>query len=427
MTDVNEKITTALEGFNTFKSELAPRLDKLDSLDLAQIEKMEKAMGDAIDFAQKQEAKNKHLEEKQALLETALSRPAPAADSVEQKDKQAANEAKGLFNKFLRKGSGAGRGDEDFGDFMARQSFSDDETKSLVTKAMTVNSDPDGGYLVEPEFGGMIQTKVYETSPMRQLANVMTIGTNSLEYILDNDEAEANWVGETEPRPVTDTPQLAKLDIVANEIYAQPKASQRFLDDAGINVEAWLADKVAQAFSRKENTAFMVGDGVNKPRGLLTYTAGTTIASQQIEQINSGGAAAFTYDGLVNLQSALKEAYQANASFLVNRKGFGSLLLLKDLNGSPIFNMAYDTRVGLQRTILGSPLYFASDMAEVGSNALAAAYGDFKRAYTIVDRTGVRVLRDPYTDKPFVKFYTTKRVGGSVVNFEAVKIQKIAS
>ena len=273
----------------------------------------------------------------------------------------------------------------------------------------------------------MIQTNVYETSPMRQLANVMTIGTNSLEYILDNDEAEANWVGETQPRPETDTPQLAMLDIVANEIYAQPKASQRFLDDAGINVEAWLADKVAQAFSRKENTAFMVGDGVNKPRGLLTYTAGTTIASQQIEQINSGGAAAFTYDGLVNLQSALKEAYQANASFLVNRKGFGSLLLLKDLNGSPIFNMAYDTRVGLQRTILGSPLYFASDMAEVGSNALAAAYGDFKRAYTIVDRTGVRVLRDPYTDKPFVKFYTTKRVGGSVVNFEAVKIQKIAS
>ena len=427
MTDVNEKITTALEGFNTFKSELAPRLDKLDSLDLAQIEKMEKAMGDAIDFAQKQEAKNKHLEEKQALLETALSRPAPAADSVEQKDKQAANEAKGLFNKFLRKGSGSGRGEEDFSDFLERSKFTDEETKALAIKAMVVNSDPDGGYLVEPEFGGMIQTFVYETSPMRQLANVMTIGANSLEYILDNDEAEASWAGETQPRPETDTPQLAKLDIIANEIYAQPKVSQRFLDDAGINVEAWLADKVAQAFSRKENTAFMVGDGVNKPRGILTYDAGTTIASQQIEQINSGGAAAFTYDGLVSLQSALKEEYQANASFLVNRRGFGSLLLLKDLNGSPIFNMAYDTRVGLQRTILGSPLYFASDVPVVESNAFAAIYGDFKRAYTIVDRTGVRVLRDPFTDKPFVKFYTTKRVGGSVVNYEAVKIQKVAA
>ena len=427
MTDVNEKITTALEGFNTFKSELAPRLDKLDSLDLAQIEKMEKAMGDAIDFAQKQEAKNKHLEEKQALLETALSRPAPAADSEEQKEKHAAKEVKGLFNKFLRKGSGSGRGEEDFSDFLDRSKFTDDETKSLAIKTMTVNSDPDGGYLVEPEFGGMIQTYVYETSPMRQLANVMTIGANSLEYILDNDEAEASWAGETQPRPETDTPQLAKLDIIANEIYAQPKVSQRFLDDAGINVEAWLADKVAQAFSRKENTAFMVGDGVNKPRGILTYDAGTTIASQQIEQINSGGAAAFTYDGLVSLQSALKEEYQANASFLVNRRGFGSLLLLKDLNGSPIFNMAYDTRVGLQRTILGSPLYFASDVPVVESNAFAAIYGDFKRAYTIVDRTGVRVLRDPFTDKPFVKFYTTKRVGGSVVNYEAVKIQKVAA
>ena len=364
---MSTKITTALEGFNTFKSELAPRLDKLDSLDLAQIEKMEKAMGDAIDFAQKQEAKNKHLEEKQALLETALSRPAPAADSVEQKDKQAANEAKGLFNKFLsRKGSGAGRGDEDFGDFMARQSFSDDETKSLVTKAMTVNSDPDGGYFVEPEFGGMIQTKVYETSPMRQLANVMTIGTNSLEYILDNDEAEANWVGETEPRPVTDTPQLAKLDIVANEIYAPSRRlrSGSLMMPESTSKHGWPT-KWRGVLPRGKHRVHgrRRGEQATRP---LTYTAGTTIASQQIEQINSGGTAAFTYDGLVNLQSALKEAYQANASFLVNRKGFGSLLLLKDLNGSPIFNMAYDTRVGLQRTILGSPLYFASDMAEGG-------------------------------------------------------------
>jgi HK97 family phage major capsid protein len=180
-----------------------------------------------------------------------------------------------------------------------------------------------------------------------------------------------------------------------------------------------------EKFARMENTAFMVGDGVVQPRGILTYPDGST--GMTVQQVITGAASAFTYDGLVNLQSALKEEYQANASFLVNRLGFGNLLLLKDGSSTPIFNMQYDMRVGLQRSILGAPLYFAADMPVVAASALAAVYGDFKAAYQIVDRTGVRVLRDPFTDKPFVKFYTTKRVGGALVNGEAIKIARVAA
>ena len=408
------------QAFEAFKTDLAPKLAKLDSLDMEQISKMEKSIGDAIQLAQKAEAakkgqdddlkaikeQNKLLEEKQALIETALSRPiSVTTEDAKSKTDDFLVKSTALFNEFARKGAVSG---EDYTDYLRRTEKADDEARTMALKTMSVNSDPDGGYLVIPTLGGTITTLVRETSPMRQLASVQTIGSDSLEYILDNDEAGAGWVGETQARPETSTPKFSKLSIPVNEIYAQPKATQKLIDDAVVDIEAWLAAKVAQKFSRMENTAFMVGDGTVQPRGILTYAAGTNIGSQQIEQVVTGSASAFGYDGLVNLQSALKEEYQGNASWLVNRLGFGNLLLIKDLNGTPIFNMQYDMRIGLQRSILGAPLYFATDMPVVATNALAAIYGDFKQAYQIVDRTGIRILRDPFTDKPFVKFYTTK-------------------
>ena len=442
--EITTEVKNALNAFETFKTDLAPKLGKLDAFDAEKISRMEKSIGDAMELAQKAESKAKAaedaqkaaddlakefgtkyaaLEGKQELLEAAFNRPAAVQADEKAQEKSIERKTSEMFRDFLRKG---GEERRDFADF-AQGAIKGDEAKEMAFKTMSVNSDPDGGFLVVPQLLGTIQTRIYETSPMRQLANVITISTDSVEYALDNDEAEARWAGETEPRPETATPKLGKLTIPVNEIYAQPKATQKIIDDAVVDIEAWLAEKVAQAMARKENTAFMVGSGVNQPRGLLTFNAGADINQRQIEQVNSGDAAKFTYDGLVNLQTALKEDYQGNASFLVNRKGFGSLLLIKDANGTPIFNMAYDARVGLQRSILGSPLLFASDMPEVGANALAAAYGDFKRAYLIVDRTGIRVLRDPFTDKPFVKFYTTKRVGGDVVNFEAVKLLRVAA
>ena len=439
--EIKQSVEGALAAFEALKTDFTDvkgKLKAVEGLDQAKFAKMAEDIAKGIDLAQKAEAaataaaddkaardaQYKAMEEKQSLLETALSRPI-SVSTDEKKDaaKEFRTKASEMFADFARKGGAAQR---DFVDFI-KGSDPADEQKALAFKAMSVNSDPDGGYLVVPELGGTIETLVRETSPMRQLANVQTISTDSLEYILDNDEAGAGWVGETEPRPETATPKLNKLTIPVNEIYAQPKATQKLIDDAAVDIEAWLARKVAEKFARMENTAFLVGDGMNKPRGLLTYAAGTNSGGQQIEQVVTGSASAVTYDGLVNLQTALKEEYQGNAAFLVNRLGFGSLLLLKDGNGTPIFNMQYDVRVGLQRSILGAPLYFATDLPAVAASALAAAYGDFKRAYQIVDRTGIRVLRDPFTDKPFVKFYTTKRVGGGVVNFEAVKILRVAS
>ena len=367
------------------------------------------------------EAKCKVLEEKQVLLETALNRPIAVQMSAQDSVKGIAKTRNELFNTFARK------------DFGNQQTYFDEFLKQAIPdeverKAMSVNSDPDGGYLVDPEYGGIIKTFNYETSPMRQLAKVMTIGSDSIEWILDNDQAEAGWVSETQPRPETATPRLAKLSIPANEIYAQPKVTQKFLDDAKIDVEAWLSGKIADIFSRKENTAFMVGDGVGKPRGILTFNAGTDIAQRQIEQVNSGSASSFTWQSLVALQFTLKEEYQGNASYLMNRTTMGALLGTAGTDGHPIYSMVVDPTNGfIRERINGRPAYFASDMPAVASNALAAAYGDFRQAYLIVDRTGVRVLRDPYTDKPFVKFYTTKRVGGDVINTEAVKLLKISA
>ena len=434
----------AFEALKTDFTDIKGKMKNVEGFDHAKFAKMAEDIAKGIDVAQKAEGavkalddakkaqdtalaeikeQNKLLEEKQALIETALSRPiSVTTDDAKSKNADLMAKSTELFNEFARKGAVKG---EDYTDYLVRTQKADDEARTLALKTMSVNSDPDGGYLVIPTLGGTITTLVRETSPMRQLASVQTIGSDSLEYMLDNDEAGAGWVGETQARPETSTPKFNKLVIPVNEIYAQPKATQKLIDDAVVDIEAWLAEKVAQKFARMENTAFMVGDGVVQPRGILTYPNGTSGIT--VEQIVTGSASAFAYDGLVNLQSALKEEYQGNASWLVNRLGFGNLLLLKDLNGTPIFNMQYDMRIGLQRSILGAPLYFATDMPTVATNALAAIYGDFKRAYQIVDRTGIRILRDPFTDKPFVKFYTTKRVGGALVNGEAIKIAKIST
>ena len=168
----------------------------------------------------------------------------------------------------------------------------------------------------------------------------------------------------------------------------------------------------------------------SQPRGLLTYTAGTDITAAQIEQVNAGSTSAFTYAGLANLQNALKEPYQANAVFLMKRASFGSIMqIVTGISGDnrPIFNMMYDKNTGLATAILGKPVMFADDVAAISSASLSAIYGDIRAAYTIVDRIGLRTLRDPYTNKPYVVFDTTKRVGGAVVNYEAVKIQKMST
>jgi HK97 family phage major capsid protein len=296
------------------------------------------------------------------------------------------------------------------------------------SKAMLVGSDPDGGYFVTPEVSRRVLTVIYETSPMRRLANVETISTDAIEMPTDDGEVGAGWVGETEDRPETSTPQVGTQRIPVHEIYAMPKATQKLLEDAAVDVEGWLADKTGAKFARMEATAFITGNGVKKPRGILTYAAGTPNANNMltrgtVEQFASGGVGAVTADALVTMSMGLKEYYTPNASWLMRRASLVPIMLIKDSQGRYIWQPGL--AAGAPSVLLGATVNQAADMPAIATNALAIAFGDWKQAYTIVDRLGITTLRDPYTAKPFVLFYSRKRVGGDVTNFEAYKVMKI--
>jgi HK97 family phage major capsid protein len=327
---------------------------------------------------------------------------APCAGSEDEKSSKG-DEYKDIFANYVRKGI---------------------EPTEAELKTLSVASDPDGGYLVTPQMSSRIIKKVFETSPMRQVASVETISTDSLEFIVDNDEAASAWTSEQGSVSDTDTPTIDKKSIYVHEQYAMPKATQKLLDDASLDVESWLADKVSDVISRTENTAFISGDGNGKPRGILTYTAGTSWG--QVEQISStsGTAATLDSDDFIALLYGLKESYAANASFAMNRSTVKAARQLKE-NTSNQYIWAPGLTATEPDSILGRPVYQFTDMPALGTDSLSVACADFGRAYQIVDRTGIRVLRDPYSSKPFIQFYTTKRVGGDVVNFEAIKLLKM--
>ncbi len=404
----NDERLDEIKKTGEVSAETAAKVDKLnESIETrdAEIVKREatlKADKEAADKrAEDAEAGLKAAVERMDGLETAMKRP--GASNGDDKPLNDPEHTK-AFNEFVRRGNEIG-------------------LREIEQKALSVGSDPDGGYYVTPEISNRVNTIVRESTPIRQLATVETIGSDSMTMPVDEDEAASGWVGETESRTETSTPTVGVTEIVAHEIYAEPRATQKLLDDAGINVEQWLARKVAEKFARDEATAFVTGDGVARPRGIMTYGDGTSRGT--IEQIPSLDADTLTFDGLIDLQNALKEPYLPNAVWLMRRATTGVVRKLKDANGNYLWNQS--TQLGVPSLLLGHAVHSAADIAAVTAAALAVAFGDFRTAYTIVDRIGIRVLRDPLTSKPFVKFYTTKRVGGAVVNFEAYKIQDIAA
>lgn len=338
-------------------------------------------------------------------IETACDRPVLGDTEVEFGSKnRGKSDYEKAFCNYLRKGMDAG-------------------LETLQTKALSVGSDSDGGYLVTPTMSSKIVKAIFETSPMRQLASIETISTDALELIDDHDQAAAGWTAETGSISETTTPIIAKRNIPTHELYAQPKATQKLVDDSAIDIESWLADKIADIFSRKENTAFISGNGVGQPRGILTYTSGTSWG--KIEQVNSGTSGQVTADALVTLFYSLKDAYSKRASYLMNRTVVQAVRLLKQTSTNQ-YLWQPGLASGAPDTLMGVPVYMAADMPVAAANSLSVAVGDFQSAYQIVDRRGIRILRDPFTEKPFVKFYATKRVGGDVINFDAIKIMKLA-
>jgi HK97 family phage major capsid protein len=307
---------------------------------------------------------------------------------------------------------------------------SDGAMKPNIQAAMSTGSDPDGGYTVTQTFDQRVIKHVFETSNMRALAYVIPI--SGKELVIPRDEGEfgfGGWVGESTVPSETNTSQLGESKIAVHEMFSEPRVTQQMLEDAGFDVEAYVAGKVGDKFGRIEETAFFTGTGSYQPRGILTYANWTTPGVSQngaVEQIVSGASAALTGDGLYNLVYSLKTFYTKNANFLLSRTVVRDLLKLKDGQGNYLWQMR-NVQAGQPATLIDYEVVRAEDMPVVAANALAVAFGDFKQAYTIVDRLGITLLRDNLTAKPYVKFYNRRRVGGDVVNFESIKLQKIST
>ena len=300
-------------------------------------------------------------------------------------------------------------------------------------KALQAGSDPDGGYLLPASTVGKVITRMFEQSVMRQIATVQVISAPSIEGVVDNDEADAGWVSELGSRTDSDTPQVAKWRIEANEMYAMPKVSQTLIDDAAVDVEQWLANKVADKLGRVEGTAFWRGSGIGQPRGLADYTTAATAddsrAWGQFEHVVSGANGAFhtdKFDAVHTLMGTIKDHYLPNAQFCMRRAVRTAARKIKEAT-TDRYMWEPSLQAGQPERLMGYPVRIDEYMPALATNSLSLAFGDFKRAYLIVDRVGIRTLRDPFTAKPYVVFYTTKRVGGGAQDFEAVKFMKFGT
>jgi len=297
------------------------------------------------------------------------------------------------------------------------------EGKSLST---AVNSD--GGYLADPQTSESVQSVLMNTASIRSIASVVHVEATSYDVLVDHTEAGAGWASETGPSTETDTPQIDRITIPLHELSALPKASQRLLDDSAFDIEGWLAGRIADKFARAEAASFINGDGIDKPTGILTHPsvdndAWTWGNLGYIPTGVDGGIG--NGDAIIDLVYALGAQYRANASFVMNSKTAGVVRKLKDNDGR--FLWSDGLAAGEPARLLGYPVVIAEDMPDVASGSVAIAFGNFEAGYTVAERPDLRVLRDPFSAKPHVLFYATKRVGGDVSDFAAIKLLKFAT
>jgi HK97 family phage major capsid protein len=350
------------------------------------------------------------------LDELALKTARPSLGAAVDRDAKTAGqdliEHKALFDGYMRTGESAG-------------------LRDLEKKAMSVGSNPDGGYLVPEEVERTIGKRLTDISPIRSIAAVRTIGGNVYKKPIMTSGPAVGWVGETDARTQTASPVLDELSFPAMELYAMPAATSTLLDDSAVNLDEWLAGEIELVFAEQEGAAFVNGDGTNKPKGFLSYTtvANASWSWGDIGYIASGAAGAFPVsdpsDVLIDLVYAVKAGYRQNGVFVMNRKTQSVIRKFKDSAGNYLWQPP--VAAGGRATLMTFPLVDAEDMPDIAANSLSIAFGDFGRGYLVVDRSGVRVLRDPFTAKPYVLFYTTKRVGGGVQDFDAIKVMKFAA
>ncbi|TMV14557.1 phage major capsid protein [Arenibacterium halophilum] len=294
------------------------------------------------------------------------------------------------------------------------------EHKSLST---VVNSD--GGYLVDPQTSDRVKSVLYSTGSLRSVAAVVNVEATTFDVLVDQADIGAGWATETAATTETATPQIDRISIQLHELSALPKASQRLLDDSAFDVEGWLAERIADKFARAEADAFINGDGIDKPRGILDHTTvdNDTWSWGNIGYVATGADGDIGGgDAVIDLVYALGARYRAGASFVMNSKTAGAVRKLKDADGR--FLWSDGLAAAEPARLLGYPVVVAEDMPDIASDSFAVAFGDFGAGYTIAERPDLRVLRDPFSAKPHVLFYATKRVGGDISDFAAIKLLK---
>lgn len=399
MSDVVSHLDKLESAFDSFQKKYQQRLEKLEETNQVSFEQVE--------------LETKNLEH-DTIPEQKTDRLAEVKDYRPTLDTKTIDrggelmETKQAFTSYLTKGDST-------------------ELNTLETKSLSAGSEANGGYFIPEEIGGHIRKRLSDYSVMRRISNILYISTQSLDLLVDKKDPGAGWVAETGNRDETDTPELAKIKIPVHEIYARPRATQKLLEDAQINVEDWLVSRVVTRMAQMENNAFIHGDGNGKPKGFLAYETVEKSAFQwgKLEHIKTGSTAGFTGDSadiLIDLTGSLKTEYLPGATWLMSRSAYMAVQKLKDKNGNYIWQPSLQENS--RSTLLGYPVEISEDMPELSEKnpAKAIAFGNFKAGYQIVDRRATEVLRDPYTSKPYVEFYTTRRVGGDVIDFDAIKI-----
>jgi HK97 family phage major capsid protein len=389
-----------MRTFEAFKAENNTRLAEIEQKRVADV-----LTNDKVDRI------NRALDEQKRLVDQlvlATRRPQLGRDG--QPLSASAVEHKAAFEAYVRGGA-------------------EDALRSIERKALSVASD--GGYLVPEETEREIGRRLSAVSPIRAIAGVRQVSGSIYKKPFVTAGAATGWVGEADARPQTNAPTLAELEFPTMELYAMPAATATLLDDSAVNIDEWLAGEVETVFAEQEGTAFVTGDGNKKPTGFLHYTtvAEASWAWEKIGYVATGVDGAWPADTpsdvLVDLVYALKAGYRQNGTWVMNRASQAAIRKFKDDSDNYIWQPA--AVAGQPASLMNFPVAESEDMPDIGSNAFAVAFGDFRRGYLIVDRVGVRVLRDPYSAKPYVLFYTTKRVGGGVQDYDAIKLLKFGT
>ncbi|WP_374291697.1 phage major capsid protein [Paenirhodobacter enshiensis] len=361
-------------------------------------------------FQDKVETRIQQQEERLTMLQTKsfAGRPALATAASDEAPHQKA------FEAYVRAGN-------------------DEGLRGLVLEGKGLNTSvaAEGGYLVDPQTSETIRAVLHSTASIRQIATVVNVEATSYDVLVDKTDLGTGWASETAALTETATPQIERISIPLYELAAMPKASQRLLDDSAFDIEGWLAARIADKFSRAEAAAFITGNGVDKPKGFLSHTtvANASWAWGALGYVATGAAGDFAAtnaaDAIVDLVYALNAEYRAGASFVMNSKTAGAVRKMKDSDGR--FLWTDSLAAGEPARLMGYPVLIAEDMPDIAAGTYAIAFGDFAAGYTIAERPDLRVLRDPFSAKPHVLFYASKRVGGDVSDFAAIKLLKFAA